>query len=301
MTTTSDPTHPQYLDEADVRGELTRVFDICGGCRSCVDLCPSFTTLFSMLDEQVRQQRQPDAGRFTPAEQDQVVDQCVQCGSCSARCPYTPDVHEWAVDVPRLMVRAEAMQRGAGIRSFRSRMRRSLVGRPAWVARLGRLAPRAAARLAGAAFVTPRFSSWFATRPSAPTAARRHAVTVFPACRIEYHEPHIGIDLVEHLDAGGIGCAISDAGCCGAPWLIAGDLDRFARVAARNVRTLAREARHGTDIVVPDPTCHYVIRTAYVDHVGGPDAELVAANTLDSATCLARSPGPADIEPDHRP
>ena len=29
MTITYDPTHPKYLDEADVREELTRVYDLC--------------------------------------------------------------------------------------------------------------------------------------------------------------------------------------------------------------------------------------------------------------------------------
>ncbi len=32
MTITYDPKHAAYLDEADVRNELTRVFDVCGGC-----------------------------------------------------------------------------------------------------------------------------------------------------------------------------------------------------------------------------------------------------------------------------
>ena len=36
MTITYDPHHPQYLDETDVRGELTRVFDLCQGCRMSV-------------------------------------------------------------------------------------------------------------------------------------------------------------------------------------------------------------------------------------------------------------------------
>ena len=35
MTTIYDPKHPQYLDEADVRNELTRVYDLCHGCRLC--------------------------------------------------------------------------------------------------------------------------------------------------------------------------------------------------------------------------------------------------------------------------
>ena len=49
MTITYDPKHAAYLDEADVRGEMTRVFDVCDGCRRCVTLCPSFPSLFEMI------------------------------------------------------------------------------------------------------------------------------------------------------------------------------------------------------------------------------------------------------------
>ena len=50
MTTIYDPKHPQYTDEADVRSELTRVFDLCHGCRLCFKFCTSFPTLFEMID-----------------------------------------------------------------------------------------------------------------------------------------------------------------------------------------------------------------------------------------------------------
>ena len=60
MTTIYDPKHPQYTDEADVRSELTRVFDLCHGCRLCFKFCTSFPTLFEMIDRHDDQ----DAGRL---------------------------------------------------------------------------------------------------------------------------------------------------------------------------------------------------------------------------------------------
>ena len=86
MTTTYDPHHPKYLDEADVRDELTRVYDLCHGCRLCFKFCTSFPTLFEFIDRHDDQ----DAGRLTPAEQDQVVDECFQCKLCYVNCPYIP-------------------------------------------------------------------------------------------------------------------------------------------------------------------------------------------------------------------
>ena len=68
MTVTYDPHHPDYLDEADVRLEMSRVFDVCSGCRRCVSLCDSFPTLFGLLDAN----NKPGADQLTPAQQDYV-------------------------------------------------------------------------------------------------------------------------------------------------------------------------------------------------------------------------------------
>ncbi len=100
MTTTYDPSDPPYHDEGDLRDELTRVFDLCHGCRLCFNLCPSFPTLFEFVDA-----NDGAVGALTSAEQDQVVDECYQCKLCYVKCPYVPP-HEWALDFPRLMLRA---------------------------------------------------------------------------------------------------------------------------------------------------------------------------------------------------
>jgi glycerol-3-phosphate dehydrogenase subunit C len=44
----------------------------------------------------------------------------------------------------------------------------------------------------------------------------------------------------------------------------------------------------GNDIVVPQPTCGYVLRREYLDYVGGPEAEMVASHTFDVAEYLMR-------------
>src|SRR5690606_20550221 len=70
VTTTYDPFHPKYFDEADLREELTRVYDLCHGCRLCFKFCTSFPTLFEYIDQIPDQ----DAAKLTPAQQDQVVE-----------------------------------------------------------------------------------------------------------------------------------------------------------------------------------------------------------------------------------
>jgi Fe-S oxidoreductase len=63
---------------------------------------------------------------------------------------------------------------------------------------------------------------------------------------------------------------------------------KFEKEATRNVKALAASVRQGRDIVVPQPTCSYVLKKDYVDYVGGPEAELVAEHTYDAAEYLMR-------------
>ena len=105
-------------------GVLTRVFDLCHGCRLCFEFCASFPTLFEMIDKHDDQ----DAGWMTPAEQDQVVDECFQCKLCYINCPYIPELHEWNVDFPRLMLRADAMQHTNDIKSSRDKATTRIMG-----------------------------------------------------------------------------------------------------------------------------------------------------------------------------
>ncbi len=112
---------------------------------------------------------------------------------------------------------------------------------------------------------------------------------MFPTCLVEYQNPAIGQDLVKVYEHNGVECSLTEgAGCCGAPWLHSGDLDSFTKAAVKNVKLLAAEVRAGNEIVVPQPTCSYVLRKDYVDYVGGPDAELVAAHTFDASEYLMR-------------
>ena len=62
----------------------------------------------------------------------------------------------------------------------------------------------------------------------------------------------------------------------------------FTKVAAKNVANLAAEVQKGYDIVVPQPTCSYVLKKDYLDYVGGPDAQLVSENTYDAAEYLMK-------------
>lgn len=308
MTITYDPKHPKYLDEADVRDELTRVYDLCHGCRLCFKFCTSFPTLFEFIDRHDDQ----DAGRLTPAQQDQVIDECFQCKLCYINCPYIPELHEWKLDFPRLMLRADAMRHETKQISARDRLTTEVMGRTDLMGKIatttaplankvvaapaGSLVRKAVEKVTGVSsvrllppYARVRFSTWFNRRPKLRITKRQGRVAVFPTCLVEYQQPAIGQDLVKVYERNGIECSLAEgAGCCGAPFLHSGDLDQFTSIAEKNVKALAAAVRKGQDIVVPQPTCGYVLKKDYVDYVGNDDARLVAAHTFDSSEYLMK-------------
>ena len=305
MTITYDPYHAAYLDEADMRDEMSRVFDVCHGCRRCVDLCGVFPTLFDLLDRRA----EGDAGRMTPAQQDHVVDQCFHCTSCRLGCPYAPERHRFAVDVPRLMVRALATRRASGRIGVRVRASSTVIAavltgrvRPASLVRTtagappGSLVRRFLEKLTGlsahrlvANRPHERFSTWFRRRPIVRLAARQGRVAVYPTCAVEHHHTALGRDVVHVLERNGVECTLADEiGCCGAPWLHTGDLARFRSAAERVVTGLAATVRSGRDVVVLETMCSHVIRHEYPIHAPGADAALVAEHTFAVAEHLMR-------------
>lgn len=311
MTTTYDPFNPSYFDEVDLREELTRVYDLCHGCRLCFKFCSAFPTMFDFIDQHEDQ----DASKLTVAEQDQVVDECFQCKLCYINCPYTPTQHEWAIDFPRLMMRADQVLFRKRRRGLKQRLTDRALGDTDLVGKVNSmfapLANRAVGtpgsrtrrmmeRVVGIAkervlppYSRPRFSTWFKKRSPRLGSDRQASVALFPTCLVEYQDTEVGQDLVAVLEHNGIECLLpSGQVCCGAPLLHQGDERSFVRQARRNVEVLAaavRQARGGGEeltIVVPEPTCGYVLKKDYVDYVGGPDAELVAEHTRDACEYL---------------
>jgi glycerol-3-phosphate dehydrogenase subunit C len=308
MSTTYDPTDPLYFDERDMRAELDRVFDLCHGCRMCFYMCTAFPTLFDFVDQKADQQ----AHLMTPAEQDRVVEECFHCKMCEVKCPYTPaQGHEWALDFPRLMLRATAIRKRTDGRKLvdHALARTDLVGTFATLTapvankameKPGSPIRKLVEKVTGISaqrvlppYAKQRFSSWFKRRTAKAGTGAQGKVAVFPTCLVEYQRPDIGQALVGVYEHNGVSCNLPDGiGCCGAPWLHAGDFDKFREQAAKNIPVLARAVRDGHDVVVPQPTCGYVLKKDYPAYMKGTehaaDAELVGEHTFDSSEYLWR-------------
>ena len=284
------------LDRVDA--ELRRVYDVCSGCRRCLPLCPSFKVLFDRIDGEAVD---GDADKLLPADVKEIVDLCYQCKLCYNHCPYTPP-HRWQVDFPRLMLRARSADAGQKGVTLRDRF----LGNTDLVGKVGCLAAPVSNWMAALpasrqlmqavvgihryrnlpAFHRETFSRWFDRRKSMPASARAR-VALFATCSVEYNDPATGKATVAVLEKNHVDVSLPAQRCCGMPYLDGGAVKEAKRLIADNVSTLAAAVREGREVVVPGPTCSYMLKQEYPWLDGSEDADLVAAHTHDLFEYLA--------------
>jgi Fe-S oxidoreductase len=310
-----DPKTDRYYDAADLRKELDRVYDVCHTCRLCFNLCGSFPALFDAVD------RTPEEVKgMTEAEHEKVVDECYQCKMCYVKCPYTPP-HEWAIDFPRLMLRADANRRRKGGIPLRER----LLGAPEVAGEVGRatwpisnfMNEVKAHRwlfemLVGVhrdkklpQFAERTFEAWFedwkderlrSVEEGRRESPKKDSVALFWTCYVNWNDPEIGKACVRVLDKNDVAIAAPPQVCCGMPSLDQGNVDAFLERARENVAALKPHVDAGRTIVVPQPTCGYVLKSEYVNLLGGDDAKAVAAKTMDICEYLMKLEGEGKLD-----
>ena len=295
---TLDIRQPEFWNLDSVDRELRRVYDICSGCRRCLPLCPSFKVMFDRLDTEAVD---GDVLKLPAKDVKEVVDLCYQCKLCYNHCPYTPP-HRWQVDFPRLMLRsrsAEARQKGVTLQD-------RFLGNTELVGRLGSmtaplsnwassLPPHRALMQAVVGIHKDRqlppfhretFSAWF-DRRKAPSFQPQARVALFATCSVEFNDPATGKAAVAVLERNGVDVSLPEQRCCGMPYLDGGAVKEAKGLIAGNVKSLAEAVRQGREIVVPGPTCSYMLKQEYPWLDGSEDANLVAGHTRDLFEYLA--------------
>ena len=264
---------PDFYREEKVFAELERVFNICHGCRRCVNLCTAFPRLFDLIDES-------KTGELDGVETQkywEVVDRCYLCDMCyMTKCPYVPP-HPWNVDFPHLMLRAKAVkfkQGGASPRDkilsatdalgklatipvvvrFVNAANKSPLARGVMDTVLGVHKDRVLPEYDSAKFrATARPDSSFPVRDGKTTPGK---VAIFSTCYVNYNEPGIGHDLLKILAHNAIPAVIVEKeACCGMPKLELGDLEAVAKLKDINIPRLAALAREGYAILTAIPSC----------------------------------------------
>jgi len=265
--------NPDFYDADKLDKELERVYEICHGCRRCVNLCTAFPTLFDLVDESTTM----EVDGVDKKDYWKVVDQCYLCDMCyMTKCPYVPP-HPWNVDFPHLMLRAKAVKfKNEGAR-FRDRLLSSTdaLGKLATIPvvvqtvnAMNRMPLARSVMQSVLGVAKERELPDYASRKFLPNAAASRAqevkdgkntpgkVAIYATCYVNYNEPGIGNDLLAILEHNAIPYVVVEKEvCCGMPKLELGDLDTVAKHKAVNIPPLARLAREGYAILTPVPSC----------------------------------------------
>jgi glycerol-3-phosphate dehydrogenase subunit C len=282
-----------FWDESQLEGEFKRVFDICNGCRRCYNLCPSFNDLFERLD---KEEVDGDAEKLNGADLRSVTDLCYQCKLCFNHCPYTPP-HRWEVDFPRLMLRSKAVQ----VKRTGSTLQDRFLGQVDRIGRLGTLfAPLTnwlnrnrlnrwlMEKMLGIhrdrilpSYASETFRRWFDKRSAKVGSANTRKVALFCTCTVNFNNPEVGQACVKVLERNGVQVACPEQQCCGMPFLDGGDLEATKANAQANVDSLYPLVQSGYDVVVPAPTCSYMLKREYPALLQSDHAQKVAEKTFD--------------------
>ncbi len=263
--------------------EWLRVADICNGCRRCFHLCPSFDTLFELLD---RPDVDGDPGRLGSDALSRTEDGCNYCKLCYNHCPYCPP-HAYRLDFPDLMIRARVRRK----RSFGFSRTDRLLSRTDWTGEMGtrfagtvnaairnpllRRLGRLVAGIDERAPIMPFAHETFLERVGKKrlsrereTEGRPYKVALFVTCLGNYQKPEIPESVLRVLEHHDIPVLIPGALCCGMPYLDSGDLEGF-RMQAAKVRDLYLPlVRKGYQVVVPVPTCQLTLRKEFLQYGG---------------------------------
>ena len=296
----------RFWSEPALDQELRRFFDICNGCRRCYALCPSFNTLFQRLDDE---RVDGEAEKLGESDLQVVGEECYQCKLCYNHCPYTPP-HRWAIDFPRLMLRQKVVQSKREGVSLRDK----ILGRPDLIGRIActiaplynrLIRPRWSRRLMEAFlgihrdWPLPDYASeplvrWFRrerAQGALAVASPQAQVVLFPTCSVNYNDVAVGHAAVRVLVKNRIEVAVEYPRCCCMPALDGGDLQAALEAARTNVRVLGERVMAGFDVVVPGPTCSYVLKQEYPALLEDETSRQVSAHTFDLSEYLMRLHG----------
>ena len=297
-----DPSDSLYWDKEALDMELTRVFEVCHGCRMCFKYCDSFPNLFKAIDDE----HDGDVRKITDEETRSVMDACFHCKLCEVQCPYTPrDGHEFQLDFPKLVHRYQAQRAKAEGISYSDR----LLANPDLAGKLARASLGLANVMNKTAahrwfleklmgihrekllpeFAGTTFERWAEKNDKVREEPGSETV-LFPTCYVENNEPQVGRDTLEVLEANQVEVAcVKGLACCGMPAWEKGDLNALRRQAATSLDVLMPHVAAGAKVLAINPTCSMMIRREWPELLEGADrarAEVVAENTMDPSEYL---------------
>jgi glycerol-3-phosphate dehydrogenase subunit C len=263
-----------YWNEDKLDDESRRQFDVCHGCRRCFNLCDSFPKLFDLIDDsETYELDSVKSEDFKP-----IVDACTMCDMCfMVTCPYVPP-HEFAIDIPKLMLRHRAKNFKEGTVSFKekqiseidrngklgqqtravSNMVVSLNNKPSRYLMEKALNINRKAKLPK--FAKP-FKDNFSINTKAPSYGKK--VILFSTCYGSYHNTEIISSAYKVLCHNGVDVSLFYDGCCGMPQLEQGNIERVMAQAKNISSKLVPLLSEGVPVIAPIPSCALMFKTEW--------------------------------------
>lgn len=301
-----------YLDKPELDREFTRVLNVCNGCRLCDNLCPPFTDLFDRIDAEDDILTAAGSHTHNPVDElkesdyKNLTDTCYQCKLCYPKCPYTPP-HEYQLDFPRLLLRAQAIDVKQNGKSFKHKLRDSILGDADkaaaiaskftgvfnWVNRnpLARSLMQTAVGIHKKKKLPTFFSESFVKRNKKNEHKTINQpidkVALFYTCVLNNNRPWVAEQFKEVLEANNIEVIVPAQECCGMPELGTGDLSRVYPKVGRNIDRLLPLVQQGYKIIAMSPSCSMMLRLEYENYASDKEgAKLLSAATLDPCEYL---------------
>ena len=279
-----------FCDQEKLYTEMERIFNICHGCRRCVNLCQSFPTLFDLIDKS----SSGEVDGVSKVDYSKVVDECYLCDLCyEVKCPYIPP-HEWQVDFPHLMLRAKitAYNKRKSLKDLKTNIQDSIYTSPdmvgGWIASL-RLT-HITNRLLGNKVIRQMLKPILGLSPNAwvpdylpkrrnkaphfdveqldtavSSGGTSGKVALFVTCYGSYHDHKMIEDTVAVYNHNGIVCEpVEGVKCCGIPKYELGDMKKVYELNKHNREKLMPYIDDGYDVVGMVPSCTLMMRRKVV-------------------------------------
>jgi len=264
----------KYWDLEKLDEETRRQFDVCHGCRRCFNLCDSFPKLFDLIDEsETYELDSVDSKEFKP-----VIDACTLCDMCfMVTCPYVPP-HQFAIDIPKLMLRHRAINYKEGKVKF-SEKEITEIDRNGKIASKIKLIVNSLISLKNKPFryilektlnidkraTLPKFTKPTPSKNLLNNAAPSYGekVILFSSCYGSYHNSEIIKAAQDVLKKNGVDIVSYYEGCCGMPQLEQGNIKRVSEQAKEISDKLSKHINEGKKIVVPIPSCALMFKSEW--------------------------------------
>jgi FAD/FMN-containing dehydrogenase/Fe-S oxidoreductase len=284
------------------QGGFARAVELCSGVGACRKtdtgtMCPSY---MATRDEMHTTRGRANALRLVmsgslPAENlahetlHQALDLCLQCKACKTECPSNVDMAKLKAEYLHQYYGTHPLPFGARVMANIFRLNpigaavaplanvTLHIGMFKWILEKTAGIDR---RRTMPTFAFNHLRRWFKRHAVDPRAGTRGTVALLDDCFTTYNTPAVGRAAVQVLEAAGYTVELLGLRCCGRPAISKGLLPLARELARENVRELGAVVRAGTPIVGCEPSCLLTLVDEYRDFRIGPEADLVAANSL---------------------